>query len=807
MDIENSNQIDQHIAARLVDLTPLVDAESIALFGRAMLPGTYAARFLEIYSDFIAGWETGQLFENGWHSGIASAQFLNRGNTPFYSIIHQLEQLRNELFFVFLPEQLEPECKRRYYAGLANFITGYVRGVAIESSIREYREIGEVARRLTLAESPDHLEREAVGGVFRILEVEYAWFTHRENGFWNISHATELSALAKQARVRDEDVDEIDLLLQGKALIYENLAICAPAMRSLGKLLRLGSALSVPVMSKGVCTGTVGIGRRKPSTFTEHDLAIVRLVASQTAAAMSEKHAAVEMRDAIVALQDSEEKLRVLAESIPQIVWTANPDGWIDWYNKRWYEYTGQTLDEAKGWGWQAVHHPEDLPDVMQRWPHSIASGEPFEMEFRLKGSDGLFRWFLTRITPVRNEAGHIIKWYGSNTDIDLQKQTLRRKEEIANTLQQLFIPKAFPVTEAVSFDAVYIPADDDAQVGGDWYDAFELPDGRLVFSIGDVAGHGLEAAVTMGKIRQNIFSASLDSSLPSEVLAKVNRVLLLQEATMATALVGFIDPLTQRVTYAAAGHAPPVAASAEGVRFLPCSGLPLGIQEALESVDHAFFATPGSLLVLYTDGVTESDKRILEGEKRLLEAVDRVRTTGDFDVPAQTIRDLTIDKRHQQDDLAILVIRFLDPHIAGGVSSIQTRPYGMAWDFSSADSEAAQRARRQIVEFVRRFSSGVADLFAVETIVGELIANTVDHAPGPVHIDIDWTETAPTLSVHDRGAPFVPRQSDLPDIMSEDGRGLFLIHALGSNVTVRRHSERGKDVSVVLPVRRVTER
>ncbi|MDP9018909.1 MAG: ATP-binding protein, partial [Candidatus Eremiobacteraeota bacterium] len=72
---------------------------------------------------------------------------------------------------------------------------------------------------------------------------------------------------------------------------------------------------------------------------------------------------------------------------------------------------------------------------------------------------------------------------------------------------------------------------------------------------------------------------------------------------------------------------------------------------------------------------------------------------------------------------------------------------------------------------------------------------------------DIDWTETAPTLSVHDRGAPFVPRQSDLPDIMSEDGRGLFLIHALGSNVTVRRHSDRGKDVSVVLPVRRVTER
>ena len=111
--------------------------------------------------------------------------------------------------------------------------------------------------------------------------------------------------------------------------------------------------------------------------------------------------------------------LRAIADAVPQIIWSALPDGWIDWYNERWYAYTGQTADEAAGWGWQAVHHPDDLPEVMRAWPASIASGEPFEMEFRLRRADGAFRMFLTRATPQRDAGGQIVRWYGSNTDIE----------------------------------------------------------------------------------------------------------------------------------------------------------------------------------------------------------------------------------------------------------------------------------------------------------------------------------------------------------------------------------------------------
>src|SRR5665213_1247052 len=110
---------------------------------------------------------------------------------------------------------------------------------------------------------------------------------------------------------------------------------------------------------------------------------------------------------------------RVVADAVPQMMWSARADGWIDWYNARWYDYTAQTPDEASGWGWQAVHHPEDLPKVMLAWPRSIATGEPFEMEFRLRGADGQFRWFLTRATPLRGDDGRVARWFGTNTDID----------------------------------------------------------------------------------------------------------------------------------------------------------------------------------------------------------------------------------------------------------------------------------------------------------------------------------------------------------------------------------------------------
>jgi PAS domain S-box-containing protein len=125
----------------------------------------------------------------------------------------------------------------------------------------------------------------------------------------------------------------------------------------------------------------------------------------------------------------------VLADSIPQLAWMANPDGSIIWYNRRWYEYTGTTFEQMNGWGWRSVHNPELLPAVIAKYRDCLTSGEPFEMAFPLRGADGEFRMFLTLASPVRDKAGTIVRWFGTNTDIDSQRKAetgLRQAEKLA---------------------------------------------------------------------------------------------------------------------------------------------------------------------------------------------------------------------------------------------------------------------------------------------------------------------------------------------------------------------------------------
>ena len=148
----------------------------------------------------------------------------------------------------------------------------------------------------------------------------------------------------------------------------------------------------------------------------------------------------IERARAEESMRESEEQLRALADSIPQLTWMAEPDGFIFWYNRRWYEYTGTTSEEMAGWGWQTVHDGEMLPNVMKRWQTSIKTGEPFEMEFPLRcGADQTFRWFLTRVVPVLDANGRIIRWFGTNTDIEELRQT-RLQAEQANNLKDEFL-------------------------------------------------------------------------------------------------------------------------------------------------------------------------------------------------------------------------------------------------------------------------------------------------------------------------------------------------------------------------------
>lgn len=183
---------------------------------------------------------------------------------------------------------------------------------------------------------------------------------------------------------------------------------------------------------------------------------------------------------------DPEIGFRTLADNINQLAWIADRDGWIYWYNARWYEFTGTTLDQMKGWGWRDVHHPDHVGRVVERIARSFTTGEDWEDTFPLRGSDGNYRWFLSRARPIRDSHGTVQAWFGTNTDIteqlELEQRSLQLKRQfelLADAMPQLvwtatpdgqvdyynqrietFGPARDPVTGAFDWRAIIHPDD-----------------------------------------------------------------------------------------------------------------------------------------------------------------------------------------------------------------------------------------------------------------------------------------------------------------------------------------------------------
>lgn len=720
------------------------------------------------------------------------------------------------------------------------------------------------------------------------------------------------------------------------------------------------SRVVAPLRSSGRTFGSVAMLRMHPRRgFSDIGTRAIEEIGKRAGVAIEK----IRLNEAARARSDDRgAQFRRLADIMPQLMWTTDGAGAIDWYNARWYDYTGR--DPADGpYDGDDLYHPDDVDAMESYWAISQATGEPFDMELRIRDRNGSYRWFLSRATAARDSSGRIERWYGSDTDVDDERRLTRsvaalnelgrslgetlglaatmdvalttfvpeyadwafvtlsdddgdvrlgavrhgdrrhqdalaahigevyaradapmgtatvartgrpyqssdldyavvaaviepalldtfwkagigsllivpmtvgsvvrgtlnlvrydrsrpfekdelpmyeefarrlgpaianaelyeRERRVAQSFQQAALPAELPNREGYRFSAIYEAGKAEALVGGDWYDAFTLADGRIVISIGDVAGSGLQAAVTMSSVRQSIRAVAQVHAEPALMLAAADRSLRSESPDrFVTAFVGVIDPVSRAFSYAGAGHHPPLVRSGDGSiaeYFAP--GLPLGLRDGDRGVTLATTLPEDAFIVLYTDGLIESTHDADEGDRRVRAALaDPTTVTSDY--PAAAIRDAVLVEG-SRDDVAILTV------------SIGKPPELAIWSFDARDGAAAIHAKREIGERLREAGHSADRIVTAELLISELIGNTVRYAPGPIEVMLERPAADPIVHVLDRGPGFAFSAKLPPDLFSESGRGLFLIATLAADLTVALRPDGGSHARVLLAVR-----
>lgn len=292
------------------------------------------------------------------------------------------------------------------------------------------------------------------------------------------------------------------------------------------------------------------------------------------------------------------------------------------------------------------------------------------------------------------------------------------RERRVADIFQRASLPATLPKIPGIAIDAHYESGAKEAEIGGDWYDAFQLGDGRLGLSIGDVAGKGLQAASIMSTVRLLIRATALEELTPSRVLARANQLLLNDKPAMVTALFGILDPEELTFTCSIAGHPPPLVVSAEGeissgVPVAP----PLGIATDAVFPEQTLMLPLGSLLVLYTDGLIEGKRDKLDAEDTFAKVLQTVAGLHEAN-PAEAIATRLIDAP-PSDDVAILTIR------------AAARPL-LELDITLPAQPNNGRIFRQAL---RRFylAAGLSEdkISLLQVAIGEAITNSIQHAYG----------------------------------------------------------------------------
>jgi anti-anti-sigma factor len=397
----------------------------------------------------------------------------------------------------------------------------------------------------------------------------------------------------------------------------------------------------------------------------------------------------------------------------------------------------------------------------------------PLLMEHRLLG--GLTFLFEEPRTFADHDRGFLVALAQQCAQALERSQLYEHEHRIALALQQAFLPAGLPEVPGAGIHAAYIPGATESVVGGDWYDVFELPDGRVALSVGDVVGRGLHAAAIMGQVRQSIRAMVLEGHAVSAVLERASRVLKLayKAEGMATAIFGLFDPSTLSFTYSSMGHPGPLIATSDGrVESLPSGSLPMGIDNGHEPPSWTVPLSPSSLLLLYTDGLVEATHNIAEGEAALAAAA-REECAHPSPDPARAILNHVLASKRPPDDVAIVTLSVAGAPVDSLRMQVPARPSSLVV------------VRRSFRRFAHDLGIPDHRIYAMQVALGEALSNVIEHAyaaeTGSIDIRAWHGDHILTIAVEDHG-------QWRPEQLEARGYGLLIMRTLADAFEIIRN-------------------
>ena len=391
-----------------------------------------------------------------------------------------------------------------------------------------------------------------------------------------------------------------------------------------------------------------------------------------------------------------------------------------------------------------------------------------------------------------------LLELVAENIATSVQVATADTERIAASLLQRSLLPSALPSHPQIEFASRYAPAQHGG-VGGDWYDAFELPSGQVWVMTGDVVGHGLQPAIVMGRLRAALRSYALLGMTPEDVLQGANRKLrLFEPGALATVVCVALSPPFNEVRVVTAGHPPPVLAcpGEEAMILDTPPAPPLGVVEDLAAHSTTWKLVDQTVLILYTDGLIER-----RGES-LTRGLERLRSVVRSSQPHRlcaTLMDTLIGSYVPSDDVALLALRVTPASSRRPANSGATDSDVVRSELFSPMSSSVAAARRFISECVEQL--GLRSMPEVQVIVSELATNSVLHAESHFDITVEkLDEKRARVEVRDfgDGTP----QLGVPGTYSEEGRGLQVVDRLAKHWGIEEHPEgRGKSIWFIVDV------